>query len=356
MTTIDDHDVTTGDGPDDVQEQPQGSRRNMLKLAAGAAAGGAAIAIAGAKPAAALDNQSVLIGNQRTQGDTGRTTTVIRYTNGATPQVTTPLATLANANIMTVRDDPSGGGLILFNPSSSSYPAAFGGYGYDTMPNGIYGYTASPTQGYGIVGFGVNDNTGVLARGNRANVEFYNDGAAPPTRTDAHSRGEMIADDDGNLWYCTAAGSPGTWKKVAGNDTSGAFHAVSPYRGYDSRRDMPLPGVLAGGGQNRVISIKDSRDPSTGAIITPDVVPAGATAVAFTITVVNTVAAGNLTVTEGDAVSTTASTINWYESNAIVANSSVVKLDASRQVKVFNNTTNPGATTNFLLDITGYYL
>ena len=119
---------------------------------------------------------------------------------------------------------------------------------------------------------------------------------------------------------------------------------------------MPQQGVLAGAGQNRVIPIQDSRDPNSGAVVTPDIVPVGATAVAFTITVVNTVAAGNLSVADGDAADTTASTINWYESNAIVANSSVVKLNGDREIKVFNKTTNAAATTNFLIDITGYYL
>jgi hypothetical protein len=37
--------------------------------------------------------------------------------------------------------------------------------------------------------------------------------AGKPT-SGLHARGELLCDKNGVLWFCTAGGSPGTWKKV----------------------------------------------------------------------------------------------------------------------------------------------
>ena len=125
------------------------------------------------------------------------------------------------------------------------------------------------------------------------------------------------------------------------------FHPVTPFRAYDSR----LSGGPIGSG-SRVISVKDARDPGSGVIVTPDAVPAGASAVTFNLTVVNTAATGFLSVVPGDVSVVSSSTINWFGDGEILANASTVKLDGSRQVNVIKG--GPGST-NFIIDITGWF-
>jgi hypothetical protein len=104
---------------------------------------------------------------------------------------------------------------------------------------------------------------------------------------------------------------------------------------------------------NRVISIKDAHD-GAGGVTTANVVPAGATAVTFNITVTGTTGPNFLSVVPGNAASFTTSTLNWSTADASVANGGVCKLDTNRQLKVFVGD-QPGST-HVIVDITGYYL
>ena len=67
-------------------------------------------------------------------------------------------------------------------------------------------------------------------------------------------------------------------------------------------------------------------------------------------TVTETVDAGFLAVTPGDAVSFGASTINWSQTGQNLANGTVVMVDAAQSMRVF-----AGGATHFLIDVVGYY-
>jgi hypothetical protein len=151
---------------------------------------------------------------------------------------------------------------------------------------------------------------------------------------------------------CVVSGTPGTWRKLTGPAVAGGFHAISPSRVYDSRSAAPAPGLLANGA-NRLISVADKRDLTTGAVVTANVVPAGATAIFVNLTVVDTVGSGFLAVNEGGNTTVAASAINWSGPGQILANGLAVPLDASRQVTVIGG---GGGSTNFILDVGGYYL
>ena len=103
---------------------------------------------------------------------------------------------------------------------------------------------------------------------------------------------------------------------------------------------------------NRVIPVKDGRD-GAGAVVAADVVPAGATAVAINVTVASPTGPNFLSVLPGDAVTYTASTINW-PGGFDAANGATVKLDASRQLKVFCG--DQAGSTHVIIDVAGYYL
>ncbi|CAB4802890.1 unannotated protein [freshwater metagenome] len=133
---------------------------------------------------------------------------------------------------------------------------------------------------------------------------------------------------------------------------AGAYHAVTPSRVYDSRLSTyPLNGVLSSG-QNRTISVANSYN-TNGVLVTSNFVPAGATAVFANVGVVNTVGEGWLAVNPGGVTAVSASTINWSAAGQILANGVALTLNDSRQLTAVNGS--PGST-NFFIDITGYWL
>ncbi|MDQ1250568.1 MAG: hypothetical protein QG597_4947, partial [Actinomycetota bacterium] len=124
---------------------------------------------------------------------------------------------------------------------------------------------------------------------------------------------------------------------------AGRFTAVTPVRVYDARSNPAGP--LAGN-SSRLVSTATAQDG------TSPVVPSGAAAVAYNITVVRPSEGGHLRVMPGDVTSSEASTINWTMPGDVISNGLTVGVDAERQLRVFNNTSQP---VTFLLDVVGYY-
>lgn len=142
----------------------------------------------------------------------------------------------------------------------------------------------------------------------------------------------MIRDAAGNFFVCVIGGSPGVWRKIGGPTTSGTLHNVTPFRAYDSRRaGYPVNGAMAMG-TNRVVSIADAHDLATGNVTVANVVPAGATAVNYDLTVVApTNTTGFTSLMPGDASTFTVASINWSVVGQTIANASTVPLDSGRQ-------------------------
>jgi hypothetical protein len=123
---------------------------------------------------------------------------------------------------------------------------------------------------------------------------------------------------------------------------------------YDSR--LPMTPATSGfllAGESRLIPCRDRRNPTTGAVDLVNAVPAGATAIAFNLTVTGTAGRGYCSLEPGSATASGGSIINWATSGQVVANASVAQLDGQRQVKVFCAGT--GAGTHLVLDVVGYY-
>lgn len=328
----------------EVAAVPRASRRGMLKLAGAAAVGAAAAAATQALPAAALDGAALNASNEVSTTNSSRLTTGLIYTNTAVPQVDGFLfGSKVSANIFVVRDAP--GGFVLGDSSSSGYPAAIGGYSYRTVANGVYGFTGN--AGYGVVGYATNAaGVGALARGAKANIELFAEGTAPTSRADAHLKGEVIADANGDLWVCIVAGTPGTWRHLAGTSTSGSLHLISPKRVYDSR---PTEAPTAIGPKTSLAASTRTID-CTG---NSSGVPAGATGVLLNVTAIAISVNGFLAVTPGGAGFTGTSTLNWTAAGAIVANSVTVAAGAGAKVDL---TTGGGGNADVIVDVFGYYL
>lgn len=160
------------------------------------------------------------------------------------------------------------------------------------------------------------------------------------------------------------AGSPdGCYSEQAGlataTPTAGAgasvFVPIEPARTYDSRLAGPggAPDPIPGNHASRVMGVADAIDIVTGKVVQRDVVPSGATAVAFNLTATDTTSRGWFSVVPGDASTFVTSTVNWPGSGDVIANGLTVKIAANRTVKVFNGS---GTTANAVLDIVGYFI
>jgi len=170
---------------------------------------------------------------------------------------------------------------------------------------------------------------------------------APKTGT--HAAGELFVDVNGGLYYCRTGGTPGTWVNLLA--PTPVLHFVTPTRVYDSRQPQPAPGALASG-HSRTVRVADGRAVAGGGVTVPNLVPTGATGVAYNLTIVDTVNGGFLAVNPGTSTAVTSSAINWSTSGAALSNASVVAIDANRQVTV---TAGGGGTTDFIIDVVGYY-
>jgi hypothetical protein len=267
---------------------------------------------------------------------------VIAYEDADGPQVPgVILGSKVNANILTVRDK-EGGIIVISSPSSSVYPAAVGGYARRAVPNGMFGHSSN--GGAGVVGWGSGSGaTGVHARGTRANIEMFADGDAPKTRTDAHEVGELVTDSAGELWYCVVAGSPGSWRKLAGPMTTGAMQPIAPKRVYDSRAGQAPLSVAKGKltpGSTRVIDCT---------VDAPEV-PSDATAVMLNLTAANTTGLGNLTVYPDGSPAPTTSSIN-FTGGVNIANGTMSGCGPGAKVKVLAG---GNTAADFIIDIIAY--
>ena len=135
-------------------------------------------------------------------------------------------------------------------------------------------------------------------------------------------------------------------RATGGSSSASVFVAVTPVRVVDTRSDVGLSSVVSGVEQ--------------GFSIVGAVVPAGATAVSMTVTMVDASAAGFLVVRPGDATGTPSTSNLNVAKGGTVANAVTVKLptvgqDAGTIKILFDAFGSSTATTDLLIDITGYY-
>ncbi len=238
--------------------------------------------------------------------------------------------------------------------------------GSQSLANGLgvlAEFTSTTNTGIGVLALS-NKGLGVVARGTDGDLEadgsgkliLNKDGFAGAQPAGASVVGTLARDVDGSLWYSPKSA---VWVKLAAAadaGSAGTFHVIAPVRVYDSRLALPTQGKISVG-QNRVVSVKDARSETTGAVTTADVVPVGATAVVANLTITETesVIGGFLSVVPGDATALSGSSINWYGENQNVANGLTAKIAADRTVKVFCGGV-AASKTHFVIDVTGYWM
>jgi len=135
-------------------------------------------------------------------------------------------------------------------------------------------------------------------------------------------------------------------KATGGSSSASLFVAVTPVRVVDTRSDLGLNSVVSGTEQD--------------VMIVGSVVPVGATAVALTVTAVDASAKGFMVVRAGDATGKPSTSNLNVASGGTVASAVTVKLptvgSGAGAIKVlFDAYGSSTATTELLIDITGYY-
>ena len=167
----------------------------------------------------------------------------------------------------------------------------------------------------------------------------------PTSDTVHHAVGEIVLDLNADVWLCTVAGTPGTWRKLGGPATAGAFHVnPTPVRVYDSRAGTApstLPKTPLGANEQRTVSLANS----SGA-------PKGATAAMVTCLLVNTSTGnGNFTMWKAGTAKPASNSLVWGGSTARFTATAVSALDVNAKVLVSSS-----LQTDIVLDVVGYYL
>jgi hypothetical protein len=310
----------------ELAERPDAtaSRRDVFKKLAIAGAGAAVGAVALSKPAGADSGTGLVIGQSQSAQNTTRLYNGPAAANFAGAPLTdgTPLFWADNR------------GSALVSPDGDAIQG-------DGHGSGIGVHGRGDVEGVGIRGDG---GIGVWGFGTRAALQLGDTGTAPPTRTDAHVKGELTTDANGDLWFCVADGTPGTWRQLSGPTTAGQLHLlVAPARVYDSRPGATNDGPLSGGA-TRVVSL-------AGTMAVPGV-PAGAGGALVSLTLDATVSSGFLALFSNAVTYQGNSNVNWYTNGQILAVTTVTAVDATGKVKVLAG--GPGST-QFIIDVIGYY-
>lgn len=296
-------------------------RRALLRRVGTVAAGAAAATVVGGmlRPAAAGTgiNGAMQIGASNVSGTANTPQTLLKVTALGSSES----AVFAVSDGATV---------------SSTRRAAIVGAAGSQLDTGVAGVITG-TSGVGVLGQGP---IGMLAASNNVHIKLTDASGGfsllPTTAgllATTAAIGQIVLDRSENLWLGSSAG----WRKLAGPTSAGAFHIITPARVYDSRSASKLTGGLT-----RLVPIIGGS------------VPTGAKAVMATLTLTNTDGpSGFLTMTAGNVGSTTASSINWFAAGQNLATTVVSELDSAGRVKMFNNS---GSGTDFIIDVTGYYL
>ena len=302
------------------------SRRGMMLGMLGVAAGAGATAVLGDSTPASAAASAMYAGAYNNSG--ADTTTLEAGLAG-------PALTIYNAS-----------GFGIAGESATLY----GGYGSSYGVNLSAGNVGVQANG-GVAGvYGLsNTGIGVAAFGGRTDIALYGDGAPPPNRSDAHSSGEILRDENGTTWVCVQNGSPGSWRKLAGTATAGSLHLTEPTRVYDSR----WPGGARHAGGGIAVSTNFGRNLTTGNIEGGQLVPLGARGLSFTITATGTIGGGFIAVTRLGAPTYKASCLNWTATGQTIANTTICELNEFQQPGLRIWTT---GNTHVIIDVLGYYL
>jgi hypothetical protein len=316
------------------------TRRRLMGMAGAAAAGAVGATVLAASPAEAATGDPITVDNAFT--GTGTTSLSSSVAGG--------LATFLATNNETGVGFGAGIQGISFGDGVGVEGNSETGIGVTGVANG--------TNGDGLAGFTDSGNALRLSppsgqAGSHMRLEPHGTVVGGPTAS-AHLVGQFWMDTTGVLFQCVVGGTPGTWVRQAPLVTLPA-----PVRVYDSRAGQPnqapnTQGALSFTSAPPSAAFRDvacNKNASSGATA----VPAGATTLLMNLTVISLSGVGALAAYATGAAQPSTSSINWSSGGLVLANSVTSACNASQHVNVAI-VAGAGASTNFILDVIGYYL
>jgi hypothetical protein len=381
-------------------EEPGSNRRGFLRLAGAAAVGATAAAVAtSSDQAAALTAGNMLIGVSNTASATNDTTVlqspsaanlddqtfmVQNFSLGAiAPPVDHRVAVVGTTSGV---DGTSGVHTGVYGrtrftdtlPAGAGGQGVFGGAG-GSVDNSLYASAfqfgvvgTGPENGYGVFGFSPTGagSTGVLGRadagigvvassytgisllvrdGGRMQQQLRAPGA-PAAGT--FNVGEMIRDGLGDMYICTAGGTPGTWRKVTAQhpayaNAGGSINLLAhPIRLIDSRGN----GAPITNGNTRFTHLAPLDAQVTGTVADGLSVPVGATGILGNLTAVDSLGSGYALVWPTGVPTPATSNINFTTTSGAIANYFISALSTDGKLSVMSVV----AATNLIVDIFGF--
>lgn len=294
--------------------KPRGwGRRALLLGGLGAASGVAAGALGRPQPAQAV------IANVRTgaRNDAGADSTQLVSTHAQ--------------ETLSIVNSGAGAGLRCLSGSNS----------------GVIGQSET---GIGVLAFSTAGAAIHAVPGSGPAIRFNSSAAVPPVAGEWFA-GDLLLSRSGELWCCAIGGRPGSWRLLSSVGSAGAYVPITPVRVYDSRSATPDGGRALAVGEDRVISVRDGRNLTTGAVDGPNVVPPGTKAITVNLTLVSVSGAGFLAIAPGVALNFTASAINWTAPGQVVANGLTIPVDTNSAIKAFCR----GGSAHLIVDVTGFF-
>ena len=268
---------------------PTLDRRKLLRRASAAAVAAAgAASVAAATPAGANTNDPILAGrtDNTAQAPTGLRVDfpATAYGFGVTdgPLNSFDAAATINAHA----------GLKFLNAISAEAYAAIPTTGIRSKAvspeahAGVFSATGDGSVGLSALAFSstsVTEGVGVMAVGGRANLHLVPDGDPHDEFWDPQV-GDVVCDSTGNLSFATFGPSGVRYTRLAGPQTGGAFHPITPTRSVDTRQE----GGPLSAQQTRVADL--AVNTGGGALV-----PLEARAAVINVTVVGTQGSGFLT-------------------------------------------------------------
>jgi hypothetical protein len=252
-------------------------------------------------------------------------------------------------------------GLLLPATGTGVYGTAEGagtgvkGLAYNGAAVGVHG-VAGDTVGVqaeatGSGGVGLNAVAPTTAVAARVEGRFRQVSAlAPGAPTFFANAGEQWRDSLGDLYICTVAGAPGTWRKVVAQHPSypsagGSLNLLAtPIRVLDTRPGSTEP---QNNGHNQVAANQELVTSVTGVSVGGVSVPAGAKGFFGNLTAVP-LTDGWITMWAENVAIPGTSNLN-FKPGVAIANSFICALSPAGQVRI-----KPSATTHILLDIVGF--
>lgn len=335
---------------DDVTDRRALLRRAGL-AAAGAVTGGVALAAASAGPAAAANNDPVLVG----QTTLGTATTSLTWSGGNIPDTGPAVLMVKDFNTAVLNN--VGATLVAYRVGGGADSRAVGGVNtgdgigvYGKGDTGVHAEGAAGGTGLRAEGgyaveatSAIVGGVGVAVSAAHTHLLLTPGPADPNVPSGPRLAGSVVNDSTSALWLCTSGGTPGTWRKLGGPGTAGQLHFLpAPKRVFDSRAGFAPANSDKGAffDQTKVI---DAKNNGSG-------VPAGATAVLVNFAVTNTNSGGFGALWANGVADPGTANLNWSSPSTSISNSvaSAVDANALLQCKI-------AGLADVIIDVIGYW-